>query len=112
MLKASTSPSKVEAITKAPAPNNVELQSFLGIVNYYRKLLHNLLTQLNPLNALLKQGAKWHWSDKCDCVFKQVKSKLSEAPVLMHYNPKLPISLAGDASNYGIGAMLLHVDDK
>ena len=41
-----------------------------------------------------------------------MKIKLSEAPVLMHYNPKLPISLAGDASNYGIGAVLSHVDAK
>lgn len=33
-----TSPSKVEAITKAPGPNNVtELQSFLEMVNYYGK---------------------------------------------------------------------------
>ena len=108
-----TSPSKVEAITKAPAPNNVtELRSFLGMVNYYGKFLHNLSTQLNPLHALLKHGTKWHWSDECDRVFKQVKTKLSEAPVLMHYNPNLPISLAGDASNYGIGAVLSHVDAK
>ena len=108
-----TSPSKVEAITKAPAPNNVtELRSFLGMVNYYGKFLHNLSTQLNPLHALLKHGTKWHWSDECDRVFKQVKTKLSEAPVLMHYNPNLAISLAGDASNYGIGAVLLHVDAK
>ena len=82
------------------------------MVNYYGKFLHNLSTQLNPLHALLKHGTKWHWSDECDRVFKQVKTKLSEAPVLMHYNPNLPISLAGDASNYGIGAVLSHVDAK
>ena len=40
-----TSPSKVEAITEAPAPNNVpELWSFIGMVNYYGKFLHNLST--------------------------------------------------------------------
>ena len=29
--------------------------------------------------------------------------------VLMHYNPDLPIRMAGDASTYGIGAMIAHV---
>ena len=28
----------------------------------------------------------------------------------MHYNPKFPLRLAGDASSYGIGAALSHVD--
>ena len=108
-----TSPSKVEAITKAPAPNNVtQLRSFLGMVNYYGKFLHNLSSQLHPLHALLKHGTKWHWSEECDRVFKQVKTKLSETPVLMHYDPKLPIRLAGDASNYRIGTVLSHVDAK
>ena len=62
-----TSPSKVEAITKAPAPNNVtQLRSFLGMVNYYGIFLHNLSSQLHPLHALLKHGTKWHWSEECD----------------------------------------------
>ena len=37
------------------------------------------------------------------------KQKLSEAPVLMHFNPKLPIILATDASSYGVGAVLSHI---
>ena len=109
----STSPSKVEAITKAPAPKSVtELRSFLGMINYYGKFLHNLSTQLHPLHALLKHGAKWHWSQECNQAFEEVKIKLSEAPVLMHHDTKLPIRLAGDASNYGIGSVLSQVDAK
>ena len=32
--------------------------------------------------------------------------------MLMHYDPKLPIEVAGDASNHGIRAVLLHVDAR
>ncbi|KAL1416355.1 hypothetical protein MTO96_028078 [Rhipicephalus appendiculatus] len=36
-------PNKVEAVIKAPLPSNVkELQSFLGLVNYYRRFMPNL----------------------------------------------------------------------
>ena len=41
-------------------------------------------------------------------LFRKTKQQLSVAPVT-HYNPKLPIRLAGDASQYGVGAVLSHV---
>ena len=106
-----TSPSKVEAISKAPAPKNVtELRSFLEMINYYSKFIPNLATTLHPLHVLLRDGVKWHWSEECAKSFTKVKNHLIEAPVLVHYDPKLPVRLAGDASNYGIGAVLSHVD--
>ena len=106
-----TATSKVEAISKAPSPKNVsELRSFLGMVNYYGKFIPNLAGKLHPLYALLKNGTKWNWSVECAQAFDEIKTLLVQAPVLVHYNPKLPLKLAGDASNYGIGAVLSHVD--
>ena len=55
---------------------------------------------------------RWNWSDECANSFTEVKNHLIEAPVLVHYDPKLPVRLAGDVSNYGIGAVLSHVDGK
>ena len=42
--------------------------------------------------------------------FDLAREKLTSAKVLTHYTPILPIRLAGDASTYGIGAVVAHVE--
>lgn len=102
-------PGKMEAIAKAPRPKNQQqLKSFLGLLQYYGKFLSNLSSLLHPLNNLLKSNSKWSWSKDCELAFKAAKERLMAAPVLAHYDPKLPLRLAGDASNYGIGAVISH----
>ena len=64
---------------------------------------------LHPLNELLKKGISWRWSKDCANAFKQAKKQLSSTTVLAHYDPKLPLRLAGDASSYGIGAVISHI---
>ena len=44
----------------------------------------------------------------CKRAFKEIKKLLVSAPVLTHYNPELPIRLAGDASAYDNGAIISH----
>ena len=80
----------------------------MGLLNYYAKSIPNLASLLYPLNQLLKKDCKWHWSKGCSRVFAEAKQKLTSAPVLVHYDPKLPIVLAGNASAYGIGAIISH----
>ena len=104
-----TSPDKVEAILKQPAPRKLsELRSFLGQINYYAKFIPNLSSLLGPLHSLLRAGQPWKWSKACNSAFITAKSKLSHAPVLAHFDARLPISLAADASSYGIGAVISH----
>ena len=105
-----TTTHKVEAISQAPQPENVqELRSYLGLLHYYGKFLPNLATLLHPLNNLLKTGCKWSWTPKCMQAFEASKKLLVTAPVLAHYDPALPMKMAGDASAYGIGAVISHV---
>ena len=104
-----TLPTKVEAIAQAPEPQNVpQLRSFLGLLNYYGKFVPNLATIVHPLNALLRQDVKWHWDAKCSKAFTEAKRVLTSSDVLVHYDPNLPITLAGDASAYGVGAVISH----
>jgi len=59
-------PSKLKAIVNAPPPTNVQqLRSFLGLLNYYSKFVHNLASVIRPLNQLLQHHVKWRWSAEC-----------------------------------------------
>lgn len=99
-------PSNVDATINTPAPRNIqELRSFLSLLNYYEKFLPNLLAIAHPLNGLLQQSKSWKWSAECSEVFQQTKQSLSSASVLTHYDPTLP----GDASAYGIRAVISHI---
>ena len=103
-IDASGMQEKVEAIVKAPAPQNVaELRSFLGLINYCGKFVPNPSTILHHLNDLLKAERKWEWSSECGKAFKFAKEQLSST------NSLCPINLAADASTYGVGAVVSHV---
>ena len=101
---------KMQAIVDAPVPKNIsELRSFLGLLNYYGRFIPNLSSLLHPLNSLLRQDVPWKWSKECNQAFQAAKDKIVAPNVLVHYDPNLPIRLAGDASSYGIGAVISHV---
>ena len=103
-------PEKIAAVVNAPALHSVpKLRAFLGMVNYYRKFIPNLSTLLHPLNMLLQPSKPWRWTAECDGAFRQAKEAISSTAVLVHYDPKLPLTLAGDASANGIGAVISHI---
>ena len=102
-------PDKVQAVKDAPTPTNVaELRSYLGLLTYYGKFLPNLATLLNPLYKLLGKGVPWQWQQPQEKAFQDSKALLSSSKLLTHFDPKLPLTLACDASAYGIGAVLAH----
>ena len=64
---------------------------------------------MHLLNILLQHSKCWKWSEECSQAFQQAKQALSSASVLVHCDPTLPLTLAGDASAYGIGAVFSHI---
>ena len=89
---------------EAPRPTSVtQLRSFLGIINYYHRFLPNLST---VLHELLKAHTQWKWTGDCEKAFEEVKKLVASDTVLIHFDPQLPISVACDASAYGLGAVL------
>ena len=102
-------PDKVKAIQDAPSPTNVqELKAYLGLLTYYSRFLPNMSTVLSPLYQLLQKDVKWRWTSDENNAFLASKDLLTSSSLLVHFNPKLKLMLACDASAYGIGAVLAH----
>ena len=106
------SESSVDAIKKLPKPANLsELQAFLGKINYYGRYIPNLADKASALYSLLKKNAQYSWSDGCEKSFQILKKSVIDATKLAHFDDRKPIILATDASQYGIGAVLLQLVD-
>jgi hypothetical protein len=105
--------SKVNAIAELRAPQNVkELQTVIGIVNYYGKFLPFQANLMRPLYELLRKEVSWKWTKECQTVLDRIKALLTTSAVLVHYDPARPITVACDASPYGVGAVLSHIMDN
>ncbi|XP_076065323.1 uncharacterized protein LOC143039330 [Oratosquilla oratoria] len=103
---------KVEAILRIPVPQTKkEIRSFVGTIAFYRMFIYNFSSLIAPLTNLLKKGAKFQWTESCNTAFVQAKSLLCTAPVLQAPDFSKPFSLYCDASNIGVGAVLLQAKD-
>ena len=101
---------KVEAIKDAPETTNAtELKSFLEMINFYGKFFPNLLSTLERLHRLLRKERQWQWGEEQKDAFQAAKDLLSSSHLLVHYDPKKELVVSGDASPYGVGAVLAHI---
>ena len=85
---------------------------FLGMAGYYRKFCKNFSGIAEPLTNLLKKSTKFKWNDKCQDAFDRLKAILNSAPVLLASDFDKCFKLAVDASDVGIGAVLLQEDNN
>ena len=102
------SPIKVEAILKAPSPTNIkQVQSFVGLCNFFSKFIPKFSDVMNPFYELLKKGATFVWGKSQQDSFDKVKMIFANDAMLQIFNPDYETVLECDGSGYGIGAVLL-----
>lgn len=98
---------KVKVICDFPPPaDRKQLRCFLGMVGYYRTFCKKFDTVVFSLTDLLSPKTSFKWSNVCQCAFENFKSLLISAPVLAAPDHLRPFSLAVDASDAGVGAVL------
>ena len=72
-------PAKIEAVAKFKCPTSVKtVQSFLGLVSYYRKFIKDCAKICSPLINLTKKGVLFDWTDECQNAFVFLKDMLTQ----------------------------------
>jgi hypothetical protein len=104
----STNLAKVEAVLNWPTPKTVkQLRGFLGLTGYYRRFIQHYGILSCPLNDMLKKGHQFVWNADSDKAFQILKQKMVQAPVLAVPDFDKTFVLETNASDLGIGAVLM-----
>jgi len=98
---------KVKAILDWPIPTNVkEVQSFIGLCNYYRLFIKDFAKIANPIHKLTRKNVQFIWGKEQQKAFDKLKQLFTSAPILRIHDSNKPFIVETDASNFAVGAVL------
>ena len=101
-------PAKVRAIKDMPAPSDKKgVERLLGTINYLAKFIPNMSTITQPVRSLLKSDIIFEWKESQEKAFQEIKEVLSKHPVLAYFDVTKPVTISCDASQSGLGAVIL-----
>ena len=64
------------------------MQSFMGIINFVRRLVLDFPQIVKPLEKMVKKSVQFKWNDIEKVSFKDINTKISRAPFLRSPNFK------------------------
>jgi transposase InsO family protein len=90
-----------------------EVRALLGLVSYYRKFIPNFAAITAPLTDLIRNGRPNQvvWDESCQKALSSVKQRLATSPVLQLPDFTKEFIVRTDASDEGLGAVLLQEHD-
>jgi hypothetical protein len=101
-------PSKIDVIVNWHEPKSVtKIQSFLGVVKYWRRFISNLSFIASLLHALTSVKNTFQWGGKKKKAFDTLKEKISTTPILALLNPQYPFDIETDSNGYAMGVVLM-----
>ncbi|WJZ87492.1 hypothetical protein VitviT2T_006866 [Vitis vinifera] len=104
----SVNPGKVDVVANWSRPSTVtEIQSFLGLADYYRQFIEGFSKITLPLTKLTQKGVKFKWFDDYEHSFQELKNRLVTTPILTIPSGSGGFVVYSDASHQGLGCVLM-----
>ena len=85
--------------------SKAEVEQFVGLVNYFGRLIPNLSAKLAPVNELRKKNVPFEWTMQCSDAFELLKNEISTAPVVQPYSLEKEATLTTGASQGSVAAV-------
>ena len=100
-------PDIVKKIMSLNAPSDrKELESFLGLMNFFGRMIPGFANLTQPLHGLRKKDVQFVWTEKHQASFDELLKQLSKPPILQSYDLSKPVVLTTDASEVAIAGIL------
>jgi len=84
-----------------------DVRSIIYITGYYRKFIEGFTKIANLITSLQKKGKKFVWYLKWEERFSKLKELLTTAPILKIADPYKDFVVCTNASNEGLGGVLI-----
>ena len=115
-MQSSMSPQEVniDKVKNAPRPKTKkEVRSFLGLTGFYREYIPSYASIAVPLTEMTRKGQpnNVQWSPAAENAYLALKDRIVSKPILRLPDQAKTFILRTDASDLGIGAMLLQESD-
>ncbi len=108
-------PDKIKAIIEFPRPLTcLQMGRFIGMVGYYRQFIKGITELIHMLNKMYKRDKPkevLEWSKQAIANFEEIKRLLADDCELFLPDMTKHFTIRTDASDVGIGAVLLQHDD-
>jgi len=98
---------KVAGVREWPTPENkMDVQAFLGFVNFYQRFIRDFSTKARPLFDLTRSEQVWTWSRKEQAAFEDLKTVVTTAPVLVSPQESDSFQIEANSSDFATGVVL------
>nr|GFA97922.1 putative reverse transcriptase domain-containing protein [Tanacetum cinerariifolium] len=101
-------PTEIESVKDWASPKSpTEIRQFLGLTGYDRRFIEGLSKITKTMTKLTQKKIKFEWGDKQEAAFQLLKQKLCSVPILALSKGSEDFIVYCDASNKGLGAVLI-----